>query len=171
LKGDHAVFRGSGRPESSCNLCCAARVEGDLEARRRAALATIFDDVATEMVERVVAEAVRASNFFGLTGDVAESYGRSIRATLPSALDALVETDQTERDRKLEAVVASVREVSKQHHVPAIIERGLVSIAFGFARRLIGRRAARSGFTADELDAELTAFQTEFEKKLFGSMP
>ncbi|HEV8470260.1 MAG TPA: hypothetical protein VGR46_11675 [Candidatus Limnocylindria bacterium] len=146
-------------------------MEGDLEARRRAALATIFDDVATEMVERVVAEAVRASNVFGLTGDVAERYGRSIRATLPSALDALVEADRTERDRKLEALVASVREVSEQHHVPAIIERGLVSIAFGLARRLIGQRAARSGFTADELDAELTAFRTEFEKKLFGSMP
>jgi hypothetical protein len=138
---------------------------------RRAALAAIFNDVAAEMVERVVAEAVRASTFFGLTGDLAERYGRSIRATLPSALDALVETDRSDRDRKLESVVARVRVVSAQHHVPAIIERGLVSIAFGFARQLIGRRAARSGFSADELDAELTAFQTEFENKLFGSMP
>ena len=140
--------------------------EGELEARRRAALATIFDTVATQMVERVVAEAVRASNFFGLSGELAERYGRSIHATFPSALDALVEPDPVGRDRKLENVVASVRQVSEQHHVPAIIERGLVSIAFGFARRLTRERAGPSGFTADELDAELTAFQTDFERKL-----
>jgi len=140
--------------------------EGNLEARRRAALATIFETVASQMVERVVAEAVRASNLLGLTGEVAERYGRSIRAILPSALQALVEPDPAERDRKLEAVVVSVRQVSELHHVPAIIERGLVSIAFGFARRLIRERAGPSGFTADELDAEFTAFRTDFEKKL-----
>jgi hypothetical protein len=145
--------------------------EGDQSARRRAALATIFDGVATQMIERVVAEAVRASNFFGLTGDVAERYGRSIRATLPSALNALVEPDPVERDQKMEVVVASVRRVSEEHHVPAIIERGLVSIAFGFARRLISQQAGRSGFTADELDEEFIAFRNEFERKLFHPGP
>jgi hypothetical protein len=149
------------------NLCCAPLSEGDLVARRRAALATIFDSVATQMVERVVAEAVRASNFFGLTGEVAERYGRSIRATLPLALNVLVEADPLERERKMEVLVASVRKVSEEHHVPAIIERGLVSIAFGFARRLIGHHAGPSGFTAEELDAEFVAFRTEFEQKLF----
>jgi hypothetical protein len=142
--------------------------ESDVSARRRA-LATIFDGVATQMVERVVAEAVRASNFFGLTGNVAERYGRSIRATLPSALDALVEANPVERDRKMEVLVASVRGVSVEHHVPAIIERGLVSIAFGFARRLISQHSGPSGFTPDELDAEFIAFRNEFEKKLFRS--
>jgi hypothetical protein len=119
------------------------------------------------MIERVVAEAVRASNFFGLTGDVAERYGQSIRATLPLALNALVEADPLEREGKMEALVASVRGVSEDHHVPAIIERGLVSIAFGFARRLIGQHSGPSGFTAEELDAEFVAFRTEFEQKLF----
>ena len=51
--------------------------EGNLEARRRRALAAIFGDIGTEMVDRVVAEAVRASTFFGLTGETAERYGRS----------------------------------------------------------------------------------------------
>jgi len=146
-------------------------MEGNLEARRRAAVATIFDDVATQMVERVVVEAVRASNFFGLTGDRAEGYGRSIRATLPPALDALTEPDSAERDRKLEGVAASVRQISVDHHVPIIIERGLVSVAFGLVRTLVRQRAAASGFTADELDAELRAFQNEFEEKLFRSAP
>jgi hypothetical protein len=144
--------------------------EDDVGARRRA-LATIFDSVATQMVERVVAEAVRASNFFGLTGEVAERYGRSIRATLPSALDALVEAEPVERDRKMGVLVASVRRVSEEHHVPAIIERGLVSIAFGFARRLIGQRSGPSGFTREDLDAEFVAFRDEFERKLFQSAP
>jgi hypothetical protein len=142
-------------------------VEEDLQARRRQALATVFDTVATEMIERVVAEAVRASNFFGLTGEVAERYGRSIRATLPPALEALVESDLVERDRKLEAVVERVRQVSNEHHVPAIIERGLVTIAFGFARRLIRQRDAPPGLTSEDLDDEFIAFKEEFERKLF----
>ncbi len=123
------------------------------------------------MIERVVAEAVRASNFFGLTGEIAERYGRSIRATLPFALDALVEADPVERDRKMEVLVASVRRVSEEHHVPGLIERGLVSIAFGFARRLMSQRVGPSGFTADELDVEFVAFRNEFERKLFQSAP
>jgi hypothetical protein len=142
-------------------------VAEDVEARRRAALAAVFDRVATEMVERVVAEAARASNYFGLTGETARRYGRSIHATLPAALDALTEPTATGRERKMDELVARVRSVSDDHHVPRIIERGLTSIAFGFARRLIRERAGPSGFTADELDAEFIAFRSEFERKLF----
>jgi hypothetical protein len=142
-------------------------VEADPDGRRRAALAAIFDQVATQMVERVVAEAVRASNFFGLSGDVAVRYGHSIRGTLPAALDALTEPDRTQHDRKMGALVTRVRQVSEDHHVPRIIERGLVSIAFGFARGVIRQRAETSGFAADELDAVFVSFRDEFEEKLF----
>jgi hypothetical protein len=144
----------------------AATVAEDPAARRRA-LATVFDQVATEMVERVVAEAVRAANFFGLSGEVAQRYGQSIRATLPAALDALTEPTAAERDRKMGELVARVRSVSDEHHVPRIVERGLVNIAFGLARRLVHDRTAASGFTAEDLDSELMAFRSEFEQKLF----
>src|SRR2546428_13674808 len=74
--------------------------EGNLEARRRKALAAIFGDIGTEMVDRVVAEAVRASTFFGLTGETAERYGRSIRATLVPALEAVTRNEPAAPDRK-----------------------------------------------------------------------
>lgn len=131
------------------------------------ALAGAFDRVATEMVERVVAEAVRASNFFGLSGDTARAYGRNIEATLPLALETLTEPVPDERQRKMRELVGRVRGISDDHHVPHIIERGLVGIAFGVARRLVRDRVDGSGFTADDLDAEFVAFRGEFEAELF----
>jgi len=89
----------------------------NLEARRRA-LAAVFDRVATEMVERVVAEAVRAASFFGLSGEVAQRYGQSIHATLPAALDALTEPTAPERVRKIGELAVRVRSVSDEHHIP-----------------------------------------------------
>ena len=134
----------------------------------RAALADSFDEIATQMVERVVAEAVRAANFFGLTAGGAERYGENVRATFPLALDAMRESDPAERDRKLAALAASVRGVSVAHHVPRIIERGLVSIAFGVARGPILDRATRTGLSRAELDAELQRFREGLEGKLAG---
>src|SRR5436309_15682418 len=121
------------------------------------------------MVERVVSEAVRAANFFGLSGELAKRYGRNIHATLPAALDALTESRAADRDRKMDELVARVRSVSDDHHVPRIVERGLVSIAFSFARRLIRERAGPSGFTAEELDSEFMAFRSEFEHNIFAA--
>jgi hypothetical protein len=142
-------------------------LEDELAARRRAALAEICDEVAGEVVDRVVAEAVRASNFFGLSGDVARRYGASVRGTLPVALTVLREADAAERERRMSELVARVLAVSDEHHIPRIIERGLVSIAFGVTRRLVRERAAASSFTAEELDEEFIAFRKEFEQELF----
>ena len=118
------------------------------------------------MVDRVVAEAIRAASFLGLKGDVAEGYGARIRAILPGALDALMESDPVPRARKLESIVADVRRVSEEHRVPRMIERGLVSIAFGFARALIWQQGGRDGFTSGDLDQELVAFRDAFEATL-----
>jgi hypothetical protein len=143
----------------------------DLEGRRRVALAVAFDRVATQMVERVVAEAVRASSFFGLSGDVAKRYGQSIEASLPFALETLTEPTADGRRRKMAELVTRVRGISNDHHVPRIIERGLVGIAFAVARRAIRDGADRSGFTADDLDTEFMAFRIEFEAALFDDEP
>ena len=132
----------------------------------RAALADSFDQVATQMVERIVAEAVRAANFFGLTAANARRYGESVRATFPVALDAMREADPLVRDQKIGALAGTVRAVSVGHHVPRIIERGLVSIAFGVARGPTLDRAARTGLPRAELDTELLAFREALEAKL-----
>jgi hypothetical protein len=139
------------------------------EARRRLALADAFERVAVVMVNRVVVEAARASNFLGVADGVAERYGNSIRTTLPAASDTLREPVAVERDRKMGELVAQVRSISNDHRIPRIIERGLVRIAFGSVRRLVREDAEGSGFSADELDAEFTAFRKEFESKLFES--
>jgi len=144
-------------------------VDDELGTKRRVALAQLFDQVAAEMVDRVVREAVRASAFFGLSGKAAAGYGQRIRALLPAALDVLTEPTAAARDRKMDELVSSVRKVSEEHNIPRIIERGLVSIAFGAARHLVRERAASTGFTADELDAELTAYRRAFEARLFRS--
>lgn len=121
------------------------------------------------MVDRVVAEAVRASSFFGLAGGTAERYGNTIKTTLPAALDTLKEPVAAERDRKMGELVAKVRSISSEHRIPRMIERGLVRIAFGSVRRLVREDADESGFWAEELDAEFVAFRNEFESKLFES--
>jgi hypothetical protein len=76
------------------------------------------------------------------------------------------ETDAVERERKIGELAANVRAVSVAHHVPRIIERGLVSIAFGVARGPVLDRAARSGLARDELDQELRVFREALEAKL-----
>ncbi|TMG54439.1 MAG: hypothetical protein E6H84_09275 [Chloroflexi bacterium] len=118
------------------------------------------------MVDRVVAEAVRAANFFGLTADRAERYGESVRQTFPLALEAMRETQPLVRERKLHDLATSVRAVSEAHHIPRIIERGLVGIAFGAARGPVLDRAMRSGFAHEDLEHELRAFREALEAKL-----
>jgi hypothetical protein len=139
------------------------------EARRRRALAELFERVADVMVNRVVVEAERASNFLGIGVGIAERYGNSIKTALPAAVDALKEPVAVERDRKMDELVDRVRGISNDHRIPRIVERGLVRIAFGSARRLIREDAEGSGFSADELDAEFVAFRNEFESRLFES--
>jgi len=84
-------------------------------------------------------------------------------------LDVLTEPTAAARDQKLDDLVSSVRKISEEHHVPRIIERGLVSIAFGAARHLVRERAASTDFAADDLDEELNGYRRAFEERLFRS--
>jgi len=81
----------------------------------------------------------------------------------------LTEPTAAARDQKLDDLVSSVRKISEEHHVPRIIERGLVSIAFGAASHLVRERAASTDFTADDLDEELNGYRKAFEERLFRS--
>ena len=141
-------------------------ITDDVRARR-AAIATIFVEVTTKVVDRVVTEAVRTSDFFGLRGAGGALYGAGIRAVMPLALDTFLEPDEAERDRKLGTLVVGVRAVSEEHHVPRLVERGLVSLAFGFAREVLRRRSTQTAFTFEQLEPELRAFQVAFEAKLY----
>ncbi len=56
---------------------------------RRAALVTILEKRAEPILDRVVDDALRATDFVGLGHTVAACYAQAARAVLPACLDAL----------------------------------------------------------------------------------
>ena len=133
--------------------------------RRRAALGAIFRETADAIVDRVASEGARASGL-RLAQDFVRKYSEGIRETLPAALDAVAETDPALQATKLDGLAASIRAVSDRHHVPHLLEKGLLAVAFKVASELVRRRAEGQGFTADELDAELSWIRNELERRL-----
>jgi hypothetical protein len=126
----------------------------------------ICEPAARSVISRVVSEAVRAANLFGLTPERASEYGDGILATLPPAFDTMRLPDGPERDAGIEALATSVRAVSESNHVPRLVERGLTAIAVRIAREVVRRGAADKGFTADELEDEFADFAAELEARL-----
>lgn len=136
-------------------------------AARRAALADICNAAADSVIGRVVEEAGKAMNLMGFGGDAARRYGDAILGTLGLATDAIRETDEKARARKIGGLAAAVRAVSDEHHVPRIIERGLTSIAIRLARQAVRRGAANTPYGPDELEREFVAFSEPLEEALF----
>ena len=133
---------------------------------RRAAVVAICEPAARSVVSRVVSEAVRAANIFGLTSERASAYGDGILETLPPAFATMRLPDGTERDAGIDALAVSVRGVSDSHHVPRLVERGLTAIAVRIAREVVRRGALARGFTADELEREFVDFADKLETRL-----
>lgn len=134
---------------------------------RRAALVEICERAATSVIDRVVSEASRAANTFGLSRDGAARYAEGIRETLPLAFAAMALPDGSERDAQIARLAAMVRGVSEHSHIPRLVERGLVAIAVRIAREVVRRGAAERGFTPDELEREFVAFADSLEDRLF----
>jgi len=124
-------------------------------------------EAAAGVIDRVVEEAASAANLLGLGGDAARRYGDAIMATMPLANDAICETEPVARARKIEALSRAVRGVSDGHRIPMIIERGLTSIAVRLARQAVRRGAAKTRFSADELENEFITFAEQLEGALF----
>ena len=128
----------------------------------------ICESAANGVIDRVVSEASRAADLFGLSADGATRYGEGIRSTMPPFFAALAMPDGPEREARIVALAGQVRAISEQNHIPRIVERGLTAIAIRTAREIIRRRAAEQGYTPDELDREFTAFGNKLEARLFG---
>jgi hypothetical protein len=141
--------------------------EDPVLARRKAVVA-ICERAANGVIDRVVAEASRAADLFGLDAASASRYGEGIRSTMPQFFDAMAMADGDEREARIAALAGQVRAVSDQNHIPRIVERGLTTIAVRLARETIRRRAEEQSFTSDELDREFTAFGDKLEARLFG---
>ena len=134
---------------------------------RRAAVVAICEPAARSSIARVVDEAVKAAAIFGLTRERADGYADGILSTLPLAFEALAMADGLERSARIRQLAAAVRAVSDSHHVPSLVERGLVAIALRIAREVVRRGADRQGFTPDELEREFVAFADLLEDQLY----
>ena len=141
--------------------------DADRILARRAAVVTICEDAATSVIDRVVLEASKAANMFGLSPERATRYGDSIKSTLPTAFDAMKLADGPARDAQIDDVARRVRAVTDSNHIPRIVERGLVAIAYRVTREVIRRRASQTAFSADELEGEFVAFGERLERRLF----
>jgi hypothetical protein len=133
---------------------------------RRAAVVTICETAANSVIDRVVDEALHAAGRFGLTRERANEYTAGIQQTLPRAFAAMKMPDGLERSAAIDGVAAAVRAVSDAHHIPRIVERGLVVIAVRIAREVIRRRAPEQGFTPEELESEFVSFAQLLEDRL-----
>ena len=133
--------------------------------RRRAALEEIFHDRAEPILERVVAETLRATDFVGLGRTVAGRYLVTARTVLPMCLEALGAPDE-ERARILSENSACVQQLIAVG-VPKFVQRGLISLGFKIANGVARDGARARGFEPDELEDELRVFQRAFEARLF----
>lgn len=139
----------------------------DRTRTRRAAVVAICEPAARSTVARVVDEAVRAAAIFGLTRERAEAYADGILSTLPLAFEAIALEDGSERSQRIRDLAGAVRAVSDSHHIPSLVERGLVAIAVRVAREIVRRGAERQGFTPDELEQEFVAFADQLGDQLY----
>ena len=132
---------------------------------RRAALVTILEKRAEPILDRVVDDALRATDFVGLGRGVAQRYAQTARAVLPVYLEALGAPDH-ERDEVLEQGAHAVQDLIR-HGVPTFVQRSLVALGFRAATGVARDSARLHGFEPDELEDELRVYQRAFEARMF----
>ncbi|HEY3217497.1 MAG TPA: hypothetical protein VGK15_00250 [Candidatus Limnocylindria bacterium] len=133
--------------------------------RRRAALRAILGPRAESILDRVVVETLRATDFVGLGRTVAQRYTTVARACLPFCLAALGAGD-IERTRLFDENAHIVKDLVELG-VPRFVQRSLISLGFRVASGIARDNARAQGFEPDELENELRVFQRAFEARLF----
>ena len=136
--------------------------------QRRIALVAILHDRAEWILDRVVADALRATDFVGLGHGVAQRYALTARRSLPVFLGALGASDP-ERERILRDSDDLIKQLIALG-IPKFVQRSLVAWGFKAAYALARDGAPREGFDPDELEDELRVFQRAFEARFFYSL-
>jgi hypothetical protein len=134
-------------------------------AQKRAALVMILGDHAEPILDGVVADTLRATDFVGLGQMAARRYADTARTSLPIWLNALG-ADDDERSRILDANVTLIKHLVVQG-IPKFVQRSLVSLGFRAAHGIARSGAHAQGFEPNELEEELRVFQRTFEARLF----
>ena len=146
----------------------AREIDDDDDAqceRRRTALVSILEHRAHPILDRIVTDTLRATDFAGLGQSVATRYAAIARGSLPVWLDALGAPDP-ERTIIFDQNTHYVRELIG-HGIPKFVQRALVAFGFRLAHGVARDAAAGQGFAPDELADELRVFQRAFEARLF----
>jgi len=136
--------------------------EGAERCRRRTALAALLRAHIADLLDQLIPEATRAS---GLADAISNGYMAGAQDSVDLGLRAL-EADDTERAALLEQLVAKMAATSRGHRVPAIVERGLVSIGLRWALTQVRDRASEYGFAPADLEDEFMTFRSAFEEKV-----
>ena len=139
--------------------------EATRSEQRRIVLVEILHDRAEWILDRVVAEAMRATDFVGLGHTVAARYADVARESLPAWLAALGATD-VDRSRIFDENAHLIRQLVALG-IPRFVQRSLVSWGFKAAHAIARDAAHDKGFEPDELEDELRVFQRAFEARLF----
>ena len=129
--------------------------------RRRTALAAVIHDRMTELLDQLIPEAVRASGL----GERLNGYRQGADESMRIGLAALAADDE-EREALLDRLAANMEVSTRDHHIPAIVERGLVSIGLRWALTQVREHAPEQGFAPAELEQEYLIFRGAFEEKL-----
>ena len=132
---------------------------------RRTALVTILEHRAEPILDRVVADALRATDFVGLGGSVAARYAAIARKSIPLWLTALGAMDP-QRARILDDNAQLIKQIVAQG-IPKFVQRSFVSWGFRAASGIARDGARAEGFEPDEVEDELRVFQRAFEARLF----
>jgi hypothetical protein len=125
----------------------------------------ILEDRAEPILDRIVADALRATDFVGLGGSVAARYATIARKSIPLWLTALGAMDP-QRARILDDNAHLIKELVA-HGIPRFVQRSFVSWGFRAANGIARDGARAEGFEPDELEDELRVFQRAFEARLF----
>ncbi len=133
--------------------------------KRRAALVAILAPRVESILDRIVADALRATDFVGLGRTVAERYATLVRAFIPAFTSALGAPD-AERSRIFDENAHVVKDLVAAG-IPKFVQRSIVSLGFRVANGLARDGARTHGFEPDELEDELRVYQRAVEARLF----
>src|SRR2546430_12409837 len=95
-----------------------AATSADPVLARRAAVVDICQTAANTVIDRVVSEASRAANMFGISRDGAARYGEGIRQTMPLTFESMAVADGSGRDALIAPLAGMARGESAQSHSP-----------------------------------------------------
>jgi hypothetical protein len=127
-----------------------------MERRARLAAADIIRECASEILPRVVAEAVAEDASSADHTAMKRRLSEYLEARMPPWLEALAATDD-ERDKAIERLIRIDERAGGS--IPPVVLLGTIAIGYRVMEQELRARASAHGHSADELWTEVDAFR------------